>query len=292
MTIENQNVVRRRRFFTCFLVLCVAFGLGIVMLTLACFIVGQREQARRERCENNLKIIQQAFTEYADANITYPPAFTVNADGEKLHSWRVLILPFLGENDLYTQIRLDEPWNSEWNRQFWTKTPNVYRCASTPTSENEDEEAKAKKCAYSCVLGVNTPMPLDGSAIKPDAVVDGGSNTILLVERKTPTNWMDPNSELTVEQVLEENTKPVQERRDFGSWHGAGECAIFCDGSKRFISEKIDNSVLTLLLGFNDAKDLPENQDELSGLVEQLSSDKSDADEEVKETKETGSTEE
>ncbi len=273
MATENRIVARRRRFFTCFLVVCVGLGLAIVMLTLACFLVGQRENARRERCESNLQELQRAFTEYADANVTYPPAFTVDESGQKLHSWRVLLLPYLGESELFSQIRLNEPWDSEWNRQFWTKTPNVFRCASTPTEENESEEVKAKKCAYSCVLGDNTPLPIDGSTTKPDDIIDGGSNTILLVERKSPVNWMDPNSDLTVEQALEENSKPIKERENFGSWHGAGECVIFCDGSKRFLSDKIDNSVLSLLFGVDDAKDLPEEQNEVSGLLEYYRSD-------------------
>lgn len=269
---ENLLVLRKKRVFAILLTTFVVLGLAVILLTLSCFLVGQRENARHERCEMNLKELYAAFVEYADANGSFPPAFTQNSDGQKLHSWRVLILPYIGEEDLYCQIRLNEPWNSEWNRQFWTKTPNVYRCASTPVSENETSEEKAQKCAYSCVLGANTPFPDDGTAVAPKSIIDGGTNTILLVERKTPTNWMDPDSEITVEEALEENKLPITERKNFGSWHGSGECVVFCDGSKRFLSEKIDNSVLALLFGIDDSKDLPNVKNENAGLKKYVDS--------------------
>lgn len=77
---------------------------------------------------------------------------------------------------------------------------------------------------------------------------------------------MDPNGDLTFDQVLNENVLPVKERKAFGSWHGRGECVALCDGSLSFLSENIDNSVLTLLLGIDDSKDLPEEQNELSAI--------------------------
>jgi hypothetical protein len=36
------------------------------------------------------------------------------ASGERLHSWRVVLLPYLGQQELYEKIRLDQPWDSPW----------------------------------------------------------------------------------------------------------------------------------------------------------------------------------
>lgn len=246
------QILRRRRAFLIILVIFIAFCALAFLLLLPTFLLTSRENARRERCDYNLSAIYRAVTEYCDAYGTYPPAFVVDSKGEKLHSWRVLLLPYLHEEELYSQIRLDEPWDSEWNRQFWTKTPNVYRCASEPLDEG-DSASQSNRCSFSCVLGPNAVFPDDGSTVKPDDVVDGLSSTIMLVELKKPVNWMDPNSDLTIEQILADNAQPIKERANFGSWHGKGEFVLFCDGNRKFLSDQIDNSVLSLLLGIDDS---------------------------------------
>lgn len=257
---ESALIARRRRLVFWIVGTLLVVGFGTVLLTTSVYMLAQREAARGERCDLNLARLYAATVEYCDANGSYPPPFTVDAQGRKLHSWRVLLLPYLGEEALYGQIRLDEPWNSEYNAQFWSKAPNVFQCASVPTDEGRaapgvKRATKEERCAVSCVLGDSTPFPNDGRQVAPDDVSDGLANTILFVERKSPVNWMNPDVELTQEQILEENAKPVKERENFGSWHGAGEFVVFCDGARRFLSEKIDGSVLRLLLQIDDAEE-------------------------------------
>ncbi len=258
MDTESLRIFRRRRAFFWVVAFFLTFCGAALFFTFSSFLLAMRENARRERCDLNLAKLYQATVEYCDAYGTFPPAFTVNENGQRLHSWRVLLLPYLGEQELFSQIKLDEPWDSDWNRQFWTKTPNVFRCASTPLKDVNDD-SKAKQCAYSCVIGFNTAFPEDGTSVDPDLIVDGLSNAIMYVERKKTSNWMDPSSEITVEQALEENKKPVVERENFGSWHGRGEYALLCDGGRRFLSEKIDGSVLKLLFGIDDSKGIEES---------------------------------
>ena len=253
--ISTRMIARRRRTVLIIATVFVVFLVISLFFAFTSFLLVQRENSRRERCDLNLARLYAATVEYCEANGSYPPAFTVNSNGERLHSWRVLLLPFLGEENLYSQIRLDEPWDSEWNRQFWTKTPNIFRCASTPIDEDEDSDTKSKLCAYSCVIGASTVFPEDGTAVTPDDLVDGASNTILYVERKKSVNWMDPNSELTEELVCEENKKIAKERENFASWHASGVLVVFCDGKRQLLSEKIDEDVLRLLLNVHDSHD-------------------------------------
>jgi hypothetical protein len=61
----------------------------------------------------------------------YLPAYTVDKNGNPLHSWRVLLLPYIEEGELYKKIRLGEPWNSEYNSQFHNYIIPLYQCRST-----------------------------------------------------------------------------------------------------------------------------------------------------------------
>ena len=71
--------------------------------------------AQRMACTNNIKQILLALHDYHDTCDALPPLYTVDEEGNPLHSWRVLILPFIGQQALYQQINLDEPWDSEHN---------------------------------------------------------------------------------------------------------------------------------------------------------------------------------
>jgi len=106
---------------------------SFVVLCLACIIGGllpafytAREAARRMTCSSMLKQITLAFHNYHDAHHSFPPAYTVDANCKPLHSWRVLILPYLEKNDLYSKIRLYEPWDSEYNSQFHDQNEPVF----------------------------------------------------------------------------------------------------------------------------------------------------------------------
>ena len=71
-----------------------------------------RGAARRSVSMNNLKQITLAMHGYHDVHKTFPPAYTTDAAGKPLLSWRVHILPYIERQDLYEQFHLDEPWDS------------------------------------------------------------------------------------------------------------------------------------------------------------------------------------
>src|SRR5262245_52541441 len=79
----------------------------LVALLLPAFPRTAREAARRMQCGNHLKQIGLALQTYHDVYGSLPPAYIADASGKPLHSWRVLILPFLGERSLYEAYRFD-----------------------------------------------------------------------------------------------------------------------------------------------------------------------------------------
>src|SRR4051794_14898536 len=79
-------------------------------------------RAQLTKSQNNLKQIALAFHNYESAN-GFSPADISDKDGKPILSWRVAILPYIEEDALPRQFKLDEPWDSENNKKLIEKMP-------------------------------------------------------------------------------------------------------------------------------------------------------------------------
>jgi len=137
---------------------------------------------RTEACSGNLKQIGHALHNYHDTYLTFPSG-SISVDGKPRHSWRVLLLPYLGEEKLYAQIRIGEPWDSPHNSQFHDQMPAVYRCPSRFKSSNTSYLAFESESA----------IFYSNSRTRFRDVTDGTDNTIAVIDTGSPTvNWMEP----------------------------------------------------------------------------------------------------
>jgi hypothetical protein len=93
-----------------------------------------RESAVRLSATNNLRQIGLALHQFNETYGRLPPAVLYDKKGQPLHSWRVLVLPFLEEKALYREFRLDEPWDSPHNSPLIARMPRVY----APRSEKAE----------------------------------------------------------------------------------------------------------------------------------------------------------
>ena len=231
-----------------------AESLTAVGSTLLPALTAAREAARRAQCTSNIKMMVLAIHNHVDATRFLPPVMTADASGKPLHSWRVLLLPYLDEYPLYQQIRLNEPWDSEHNKQFHNRVPSVYQCRSAKgdmTGMTSYSVVVGKECAF------NEPNAKRGFG----AIADGTSNTIAIVERKTPVCWMDPTQEITFEEACKGiNVSAAGLGSNHGGTPGTRTGGInvgYFDGSVRFISETIDLSMLRAFLTCAGGESVP-----------------------------------
>lgn len=206
-------------------------GAGLVALLLPA-VQAAREAARRMQCQNNLKQIALAMHNYHDVHGTLPPAYTVDADGNKLHSWRTLILPYMDQAALYEQIDLNKPWDDPVNLPYSQMLIPPYRCPSDPGGPTGT--------SYMAITGPGTALE-GATPIGFRDVLDGTSNTLLVVEvENTTTSWMEPvDLDITQMQMV-----IGQSGTDINSYHPGGAQAAFADGAVRFLSESIDPEML------------------------------------------------
>ncbi|MDO4568849.1 MAG: DUF1559 domain-containing protein [Planctomycetia bacterium] len=189
-----------------------------------------RSSAHRMQMSNNLKNIALAMLNHESSFRHFPPPYSTDEEGKPLHSWRVLLLPYLGETALYQQIRLDEPWNSEWNSQFHDKCPEVFKDPRVPCAPSE--------AVVSVVVGEGTVFdPANKKGCMIGQIRDGTSNTILLVER-TPVCWMDPLGDVKLEEL-----KGGVESSPILIFDGVWQAGS-CDGAVHCILSTIDSEVL------------------------------------------------
>ena len=157
---------------------------------------------RENACALRIRKLTSALLRYQAENGTLPPAFTVDENGVPSHSWRVLILPDLGEAEkaLFNKIKLDEPWDSEYNRRFHDQAPRVFQCPIGRECGND-------KASYSVVLdadGLFDDSGLGKNLLELCDRVDVDTfRQALVVERRTPVEWMRPDAELDLASCRE-----------------------------------------------------------------------------------------
>ncbi|NLF69693.1 MAG: DUF1559 domain-containing protein [Candidatus Anammoximicrobium sp.] len=226
------------------IVVACVFGLlacgGVLVALLLPATQAAREAARCSQCSNNLKQIALAFHNYHDVYKTFPPAYIPDENGQPMHSWRVLILPFLECQHIYNQYNFSEPWNSPGNLAATSQHVPAYSCPASPASGPGSLET-----SYMVVTGPNTVF--EGSkACQFREILDGTSNTILVVEvAGTGVNWAEPKdldaSTLVYPLGTPGGMTPA-------SHHPGGLNVALCDGSVRFIAYAVSPQVFRALI--------------------------------------------
>ena len=154
----------------------------------------------------------------------------IGPGAQALLSWRVAILPFLGEEKLYRQFKRNEPWDSEHNRKLLAKMPAVYLAPGSKATDRTYCQA---------IVGKEAAWEPRRQLLFPASIPDGTSNTIVVVEAASSVPWTKPEDLPYVsDQALPK----------FGGLFGGDFHALFADGAVKFLSARADEQQLRLAI--------------------------------------------
>ncbi len=166
-----------------------SISLAIIAIVIAMLLPAQRtarESARRVLCINNMRILGVALHNYHNDWGFFPPPYTTDEQGKPLHSWRTLLLPYIGRSELYDKIDLAKPWDDPVNAEARNTVIPEFLCPSNIHSEPHT--------CYVAIVGDEFAF----SPTQPRAISDfkdGLNNTVMVMEvplEKT-FEWMSPH---------------------------------------------------------------------------------------------------
>lgn len=209
-----------------------ATALPIAVGLLLPAVQSARSAARRAQSMNNKKQMVLAMHNYLSAHGAFPAQASYDKNGKPLLSWRVHMLPYMEQQELYEKFHLDEPWDSPHNKQLIKEMPLIYQSPAVAYIGDG-------KTVYLGVAGEG--MAFSNTGRKINDYTDGTSNTILTVEANDdqaviwtkPQDWdFDANDPL----------------KGLGRTQPGGIVASMADGSVHVISPAIDPNVWKSLL--------------------------------------------
>lgn len=215
------------------------------------------DAAQLELSKINLKRIGIAMHTFHDTHKCFPPAVIFGPDGKPWHSWRVLLLPFLDQADLYRRYRFDEPWDGPNNRKLLSEMPRVYRDPVYGDGDDYDTHyavptgdavAFAKEGIKMVGDGKKGLGSVEGARRIVD-FTDGTSNSLLAgsvnPEREIP--WMKPE-----DVIVGEGDSGVGSLGEFAAPYmselGSAGVFLFADGAVKTIRSNIDPATFRALL--------------------------------------------
>jgi beta-lactamase regulating signal transducer with metallopeptidase domain len=193
-----------------------------------------RNAARRSVNINHLRQLQLAMLNFEATYKAFPAAASYSKqpvrpvpEFKHPHSWRVALLPYMGEEKLYRQYRFDEPWDSEANKKVLAQMPETFRSPYDP-------DPRSTNTSYFVLTGEDTMFPPD-TVVRMAKVFDGTSRTFCIVEAKRPVPWTKP------EDIPYSGNEPLPE---LGGWVPGEFVAVLVDGSVHNVSLGGDESAL------------------------------------------------
>lgn len=225
-------------FLSAAILIAVIAGVGGISLVFALLIPAVRSAqstALKSQSSANLKAIAAALQKYEDTYGSFPPAYIADAKGKPMHSWRVLLLPYLGYQHVYDRYNFNFAWDSPENAQLLSMMPTEYASPADPDAALQFETS------YMVITGSETMFP-DGKSTPRVDVTDGFADTILVVETcAAGVSWMEPKD---LDASLMQFKINGREGMEIGSKQPGGAHVLTVDGESHFLPDEAPPEVI------------------------------------------------
>ena len=239
---EERN--RKRAFIVATLTCAATVVWGYAIVSQMNAAKAKRAAVERNLLTGRMEMVGKAlYLHFTTANF-FPRTATLGVDGKPLLSWRVSLLPYLGEQALFDQFRQNEPWDSPHNAALIANMPSVY-------ADPGSQAAPSGTTRFLAARGRNLVFD-DGIHQSVDRIAAGINRTIMLVEAppERAVIWTKPD-----DLAYDENDPWAGLR---GGRDG-GFVALFADGSVHAIPPSTPKDVLNaLFLTRGDKKIVPD----------------------------------
>lgn len=240
---ESDAPPPKKKNNTLLLVLLGIGGFALLTLCICCGVGGyfgyefQRANTEMRRTSNDLKQIGLAMHNHHDAVGYFPHDYTTQ-DGKPLLSWRVALLPYIEQDNLFRKFKLNEPWDSPNNRALLNQCPKTYL------------SRRHKDPTLTCYQGFAGP----GTVFDPKVprltftmVPDGLTNTIFAVEAEDAVPWTKPVD------------LPFSDKGPLPKLHYRSDIALalICDGSVRQLNSTMREQTMRYLIMRADGNVIP-----------------------------------
>lgn len=177
------------------------------------------ESEKRTASAQNMRQNALGMLNFISALGHFPDSVMVHSKTGKEYSWRIAILPYLGEQEIYDNYDFSQDWDSPHNLEVTSKMPDYFR------SDLDDKDST--NASFFMLTGTGGAFGGENPKKLQD-FTDGTSNTIMLIQAQRDVHWSKPvDIEIDPEQPLPE----------FGGYHKGGYNTVFADSSSRWISE-------------------------------------------------------
>lgn len=163
----------------------------------------------RAKTLGQMVAIGKALEAYLAEHGHYPPPAIYNAEGAPLLSWRVLLLPQLGHQELFDKFKQDQAWDGPENSLLVKEIPPVL----------QSHGVEPGKTNFLVPQGSGTVFDKpEGTTL--DAITDGPLNTAILLE-------VDNDRAVTWTEPRDYRPTPANARMGLGRRHRDGFLALF-----------------------------------------------------------------
>lgn len=213
-------------------------GVGLLIYGLTASVKKVRESAQRMQTSNNYKQIALAMHNYHDAHGHLPPVAMPTKDGKPGLSWRVALLPYLEQDHLYRQFKLDKGWEDPDNRRLAAQMPIVY---APRQGIGGDMTHVRLFVGPKAIFDPAVPKRTFGQI----AAADGTATTLLIVEATDPTLWIRPD------ELPFDRSRPLP---GLGLPDNDYFIVSFADGAVRPVKKTTSAEKIKLMIDFQDGQ--------------------------------------